>query len=43
MAKKVDLKAKAKRQKIMAAGGAVLLLGILAIQVPRTTPTRAAA
>jgi hypothetical protein len=36
MAKKVDLKAKAKRQKIMAAGGAVLLLGILAIQVPRT-------
>jgi hypothetical protein len=36
MAKKVDLKAKAKRQKIMAAGGAVLLLGILAIQVPKT-------
>lgn len=36
MAKKVDLKAKAKRQKIMAAGGVVLLLGILAIQVPRT-------
>jgi hypothetical protein len=36
MAKKVDHKAKAKRQKIMAAGGAVLLVGILAIQVPRT-------
>jgi hypothetical protein len=36
MAKKVDLKAKAKRQKIMAAGGAVLLVGILAIQVPKT-------
>jgi hypothetical protein len=36
MAKKVDLKAKAKRQKIMAVGGAVLLLGVLAIQVPRT-------
>lgn len=36
MAKKVDLKAKAKRQKIMAAGGGVLLLAILAIQVPRT-------
>ena len=36
MAKKVDLKAKAKRQKVMAAGGAVLLVGILAIQVPRT-------
>jgi hypothetical protein len=36
MAKKVDLKAKAKRQKIIAAGGAVLLLAVLAIQVPRT-------
>jgi hypothetical protein len=36
MAKKVDHKAKAKRQKIMAAGGAVLLVGVLAIQVPRT-------
>jgi len=36
MAKKVDLKAKAKRQKIMAAGGGVLLLAVLAIQVPRT-------
>lgn len=36
MAKKVDPKAKAKRQKIMAAVGGVLLLGLLAIQVPRT-------
>jgi hypothetical protein len=36
MAKRFDAKAKAKRQKIMAAGGAVLLLGVLAIQVPRT-------
>lgn len=36
MAKRFDAKAKAKRQKVMAAGGAVLLLGILAIQVPRT-------
>ena len=36
MAKKVDLKAKAKRQKIMAAGGGVLLLAVLAFQVPRT-------
>jgi hypothetical protein len=36
MAKKVDHKAKAKRQKVMAAGGAVLLVGILAIQVPKT-------
>lgn len=36
MAKRVDLKAKAKRQKIMAAGGGVLLLAILAFQVPRT-------
>ena len=35
MAKKFDAKAKAKRQKIMAAGGAVLLLGLLAFQVPR--------
>jgi hypothetical protein len=36
MAKKVDLKAKAKRQKMIAAGGAVLLLAVLAFQVPRT-------
>jgi hypothetical protein len=36
MAKRVDLKAKAKRQKIMAAGGGVLLLAVLAFQVPRT-------
>jgi hypothetical protein len=36
MARKVDLKAKAKRQKIIAAVGAVILLGVLAIQVPRT-------
>lgn len=36
MAKKVDLKARAKRQKIIAAAGAVLLVGVLAIQVPRT-------
>ena len=36
MAKKVDLKAKAKRQKIIAAGGGVVLLAVLAIQVPRT-------
>jgi len=36
MAKKVDAKAKAKRQKIMAAVGGVLLLAVLAIQVPRT-------
>ena len=50
MAKKVDLKAKAKRQKMMAAGGGVLLLAVLAIQVPRTMkmlnpapPARAAA
>lgn len=30
------IKAKQKRQKVMAIGGAVLLLGLLAIQVPRT-------
>jgi hypothetical protein len=37
MAKKpLDAKAKAKRQKIIAAVGGVLLLGILVIQVPRT-------
>ena len=37
MAKKLhDAKAKAKRQKIMAAGGGVLLLAVLAVQVPRT-------
>jgi hypothetical protein len=35
-AKKFDPKAKAKRQKIMAIGGAVLLIGLLAFQVPRT-------
>jgi hypothetical protein len=35
MAKRVDLKAKAKRQKIMAGGGALLLLALLAFQVPR--------
>ena len=36
MAKKFDAKAKAKRQKIMACAGAVILVGLLAIQVPRT-------
>ena len=36
MAKRVDLKAKQKRQKIIAAVGGVLLLGILAIQGPKT-------
>jgi hypothetical protein len=36
MAKKIDLKAKAKKQKIYAAVGGVLLLGLLAFQVPRT-------
>lgn len=36
MAKKVDLKKKAKRQKMIAAGGGVLLLAILAFQVPKT-------
>lgn len=36
MAKKVDLKAKAKRQKMIAAVGGVLLLAVMAIQVPRT-------
>ena len=36
MAKSFDPKAKAKRQKIMAAVGGVLLLGLLAFQVPRT-------
>lgn len=36
MAKKFDAKAKAKRQKVMAAGGAVILLALLVIQVPRT-------
>jgi hypothetical protein len=34
--KKFDPKAKAKRQKMMAAIGGVLLLGLLAFQVPRT-------
>jgi len=34
--KKLDPQAKAKRQKIIAAVGGVLLLGVLAFQVPRT-------
>jgi hypothetical protein len=36
MAKKFDAKAKAKRQKIIAAVGGVILIGVLAFQVPRT-------
>jgi hypothetical protein len=36
MAKRIDPKAKAKRQKIYAAVGGVILLGVLAFQVPRT-------
>ena len=36
MAKKLDPQAKAKRQKVLAAVGGVLLLGVLAFQVPRT-------
>jgi hypothetical protein len=36
MAKKIDPKAKAKKQKIYAAIGGVLLLALLAFQVPRT-------
>jgi hypothetical protein len=36
MAKKIDPKAKAKKQKIYAGIGGVLLLGLLAFQVPRT-------
>lgn len=36
MAKKIDPQAKAKKQKIYAAVGGVLLLGLLAFQVPRT-------
>ncbi len=36
MAKKFDPQAKAKRQKMIAAVGGVLLLGLLAFQVPRT-------
>jgi hypothetical protein len=36
MAKKFDPKAKAKRQKIFAAVGGVILLAVLAYQVPRT-------
>jgi hypothetical protein len=36
MAKKIDPKAKAKRQKIYAAIGGVILLGVLGFQVPRT-------
>ena len=36
MAKKIDPKAKAKRQKIFAAAGGVILLGVLAFQIPRT-------
>ena len=43
MAKKVDLKAKAKRQKMIAAGGGVLLLAILAFQVPKTMKMMSAA
>src|SRR5438094_8311188 len=34
--KKFDPKAKAKRQKIIAGVGGVILLGVLAFQVPRT-------
>ena len=34
--KKIDLKAKAKRQKIIAGVGGVILLGVLAFHVPRT-------
>src|SRR6266487_2658961 len=36
MAKKFDPKAKAKRQKIIVVVGGVILLGVLAFQVPRT-------
>ena len=36
MAKRIDPKAKAKRQKIYAAIGGVILLAVLAFQVPRT-------
>ena len=36
MAKRVDLKAKQKRQKIVAGVGGVILLGLLAIQGPKT-------
>jgi hypothetical protein len=36
MAKNFDPKAKAKRQKVIAAVGGVILLGLLAFQVPRT-------
>jgi hypothetical protein len=36
MAKKIDPKAKAKRQKIYAGIGGVILLAVLAFQVPRT-------
>lgn len=36
MTKKTDLKAKEKKQKIIAAVGGVLLIGLLAFQVPRT-------
>ena len=36
MAKKIDPKAKAKRQKVIAAVGGVILLAVLAFQVPRT-------
>ena len=36
MAKRIDPKAKAKKQKIYAAIGGVILLGVLAFQVPRT-------
>jgi hypothetical protein len=36
MAKRVDLKAKQKRQRIIAAVGGVILLGVLVIQGPKT-------
>ena len=36
MAKKLDLKAKAKRDKIIAAVGGVVLLGVLAFAIPMT-------
>jgi hypothetical protein len=36
VAKKIDPQAKAKRQKIIAAGLGVVLLGVLAFQLPRT-------
>ena len=36
MAKRLDLKAKQKRQKVVAAVLGVVLVGVLAFQVPRT-------